>query len=163
MSDSEGAISFHMKISPKIKAGCGVVLVFGLGFFLGAMALLFFIVRIVPLAEGWKSEESKAFIAERFSNQLDLTEAQRAEFEPIVREALERRWSLRREYLLKDMAMVEEEFLPRVDPILTEPQRQKARKMLERWRRDHRFKVSEPGAEGEPSSADPGATGEQGT
>ena len=133
-----------MKISPKFKAGCGVLTVFGLGFFLGALALLFFFVKLVPLAEGWKSEESKAFIAERFANQLGLDEAQRAQFEPIVREALERRWALRREYLLRDMAMVEDEFLPRVDPILDETQREKARKMLERWRRDHRFKVKEP-------------------
>ncbi len=144
-----------MKVSPKIKAGCGVVAVFALGFLLGMFALLFLIVKVVPLVEGWKSEKSKEFIIERFAHQLELDEAQRAKFEPIVREALDRRWDLRREYLLEDMALVKEEFLPRVDELLNEQQRQKARKMLERWRRDQRFKLKEPEAsrmDGETSS-----------
>lgn len=131
-------------ISPKIKAGCGVFAVFGLGFVIGGFSLLFIIVKVVPLAEGWKTEQSKEFVAEHFANRLKLTDAQREEFRPIVYEALERRWALRREYLLKDLVMMEEEFLPKIDSLLDESQRQEARKILERWRRDHRGKLEAP-------------------
>ena len=142
-----------MKVSPKVKAGCGVITVFALGFFLGAMALLFVIVRVVPLAEGWRSEKSKEFIAEHLSKQLKLNDSQRAEFEPIIRDVLEKRWALRRDYLLEDMEMLEQELVTRVDPILTEPQREKARKMLERWRRDHRFKIVDPKKDAAPADS----------
>lgn len=132
-----------MKISPKIKAGCGVVTVFGLGFLAGAFSLLVLISKVVPLAENWKTEKSKQFIVEHFANQLKLDESQRAEFEPIVREGLERRWELRREYVLKDQEMVETEVIPRIAEILNEKQKEKAKRMMERWRKDVRFKISE--------------------
>lgn len=131
-------------ISPKVKAGCGVFAVFGLGFVIGGFSLLFVIAKVVPLAEGWKSEQSKEFVAEHFANRLKLSDNQREAFRPIVYEALERRWELRREYLLKDLAMMEEEFLPKIDALLDESQRRDARKILERWRREHRGKLDAP-------------------
>ncbi|MCB1079049.1 MAG: hypothetical protein KDM64_14605 [Verrucomicrobiae bacterium] len=137
-------------ISPKIKAGCGVVAVFGLGFLLGGLCLLFVILKIVPLSEGWKSDRSKEFVANHLANQLDLTDEQRVQLRPIVDEALERRWKLRRDYLMEDQRLLNEEYFPEVAALLTDKQKEKARKLLERWKRDQKFKI-------DPSKPDAGA------
>ncbi|MCB1063798.1 MAG: hypothetical protein KDN20_12850 [Verrucomicrobiae bacterium] len=133
-----------MKLNPKIKAGCGVLTVFGLGFGIGVISLLFVIAKVVPLSEGWKSQESKEFVANHIANRLKLTEEQRVEVRPIVEEALESRWTLRREYLMEDRRLMEEVFLPKIDQLLTEEQRERARQMLERWRKDQRLKLGDP-------------------
>lgn len=133
-------------ISPKLKAGCGVLAVFTLGFFLGVLSLLILLGRVIPLSEGWKSDRSKAFVADHLANQLDLTEDQRARFRPLVDEALERRWQLRRDYLLEDQRLLEEEYFPRIEEWLTEPQKARAAEMLERWRKAQRFKLANPGS-----------------
>ena len=104
-------------INPKVKAGCGVITVFGLGFGAGVITLLILIVKEIPLSEGWKSDESKAFVTRQISNQLKLTEEQAAEVRPIVEEALEARWALRREYLLEDrgrLLLAIQHLLPRM-------------------------------------------------
>jgi hypothetical protein len=137
-----------MAISNKLKAGCGVSAVFGLGFFLGAFALLILIVRIVPLSEGWKSEESKRFIENHFAQKLKLSDEQREQFRPILEEALDQRWDLRRQYLLDSQKLLEEEYYPRISEILTEEQQAKAGKMLERWNRDQKFKIEPRPPEG---------------
>ncbi len=131
-------------INPKLKAGCGILTLFALGFGTGAISLLMLIIKTVPLSEGWKSEDSKTFVTKQIANRLELTEAQRAEIRPIVDEALEKRWELRRDYLLEDQRLMRDVFLPRVDPLLTEEQRVRARKMLDRWRKDQRFKLADP-------------------
>lgn len=133
-----------MKLNPKIKAGCGVLTVFGLGFGIGVISLLFVIAKVVPLSEGWKSKESKEFVANHIANRLHLTDEQRVEIRPIVEDALESRWTLRREYLMEDRRLMEEVFLPKIDQLLTEEQRERARQMLERWHKDQRLKLVEP-------------------
>lgn len=131
-------------ISPKVKAGCGVLTVFGLGFGLGFLCLLFVLVRVIPLSEGWKSDRSRDFVADHLAKQLKLTDEQRAQFRPIVDEALERRWELRRDYLLEDQRLLEEVYFPKLGELLTEPQKDRAKTMLERWRKNQRFKIAPP-------------------
>lgn len=133
-----------MAIPNKLKAGCGVFAVFGLGFVLGAFSLLLLIVRTVPLSEGWKSEESKRFIENHFAHKLDLTDEQGERFRPLLDEALDRRWELRRQYLLESKKLLEDEYFPRVAEILTDEQKARSRKMLDRWNRDQEFKLGSP-------------------
>ena len=135
-------------IHPKVKAGCGVLTVFALGFGLGVISLLIVLVNVIPLSEGWKTKESKEFVTKQLAKQLRLTEEQRVKFDPIVDEMLEQRWTVRRSYLLEDRKIMEEDFIPRVREILTEEQREHAKKLLERWRREQRFKL-EPEVETE--------------
>lgn len=136
-------------INPKVKAGCGVITVFGLGFVAGVIVLLIFIVKVIPLSEGWKSDESKAFVTRQISKQLKLTEEQQEQVRPIVDEALESRWALRREYLLEDRRLLEEEFFPRIGELLDDEQRERGRKMLQRWRKEQRFKLEAHDAKSE--------------
>lgn len=141
-------------IPPKVKAGCGVLTVFALGFGAGVIALLILIVKVIPLSEGWKSDESKAFITRRISNQLKLTDTQREAVRPLVDEALEKRWALRRQYLLEDRRLLEEEFFPRVGALLDDSQKPRGQKLLERWRQEQRFKLeSHDAAESAPKPA----------
>ena len=142
-----------MKTSTKIKAGCGIVAVFGFGFVLGIVTLLVILVNVIPLSEGWKSEESKQFIADHFKKKLKLTPEQDAEFRPLVYELLERRWELRRDYLEKSRRLLEEEYLARAADILDADQRAQAGKMLARWKRDQSFKLDAWGSDPEPDSA----------
>ena len=137
-------------ISPKIKAGCGVFTVFGLGFALGAFCLLLVIFKVVPLSEGWRSQRSKDFVARHFQRQLDLDDEQLARFRPLLDEALDRRWEMRRDYLLKDRQLLEDEYFPKLEEFLSDEQKEKAQKMLQRWREAQQFKVAPP----EPESAD---------
>lgn len=131
-----------MKTSTKFKAGCGILAVFIGGFLLGVISLLVLIGSIIPLAEDWKSEKSKAFIAEHFSKQLKLTPEQDEKFRPLVYEALERRWTLRREYLVESRKVMEDDYLERATEILTDEQLTKAKQMLAKWRKDQeRFKL----------------------
>lgn len=130
-----------MKTSTKLKAGCGILAVFAVGFVLGVVSLILIIAGVIPLSEGWKSDESKDYIADHFRNQLKLTPEQDAEFRPLVHEVLERRWELRRGYLLESRRLMEEEYLPRAAKILNQEQQEKAGKMLARWKRDQSFKV----------------------
>jgi hypothetical protein len=51
----------------KFKAGCGLLGVFGAGFLCGAVALFVFLVRIIPLSEGWRDEESKEFVTDHLA------------------------------------------------------------------------------------------------
>lgn len=148
-------------INPKVKAGCGVLTVFGLGFGAGVIALLILIVKVIPLSEGWKSDESKSFVTRQISNQLKLTEEQSAEVRPIVDEALEARWALRREYLLEDRRLLEEEFFPRIGALLDAEQKERGKRMLQRWRKEQRFKLEshdakvEAAKESEPEPEEP--------
>jgi len=143
-----------LKTSTKFKAGCGILTVFIGGFVLGVIAILVLIGAIIPLAEDWKSEKSKAFIADHFANQLKLTPEQDAEFRPLVYEALDHRWLLRREYLVESRQMMEEDYFERAKEILTEEQLVKAQKMLAKWRKDQeRFKLDSWESENEPGTA----------
>ncbi len=129
------------KINPKVKAGCGVVSIFSLGFLAGAITLFVVIVINVKKAENWKTRESREYISNHFANKLDMTEEQRTKLQPIVDEILERRWEMRRDYIERDIAMVEEKYLPRINKFLTEKQQAKARKLIDKWRLDDAAKL----------------------
>ncbi len=118
----------------KLKAGCGVAMVFGTGFLFGALALFLFLIRIIPLSEGWRDEESKEFVMNHLANRLDLTEEQIPRIEPIVYEALDQRYDRRKTYLEADIDLTGEA-LSRMLPILSEEQKEKAKKVFENWKK----------------------------
>ncbi len=127
----------------KLKAGCGVVTLFGLGYVFGAVSLFILIAVIVPLAEGWKSEASKKFIADRLADQLKLTDGQREEVRPIINELLDKSWELRRDYLQRIEELRDGEYLPRIDELLSDEQKERLRQAQEKWRQEHRDKMEE--------------------
>ena len=94
----------------KLKAGCGVALVFAGGFLCGAIALFILIVKVIPLSEGWRDEESKEFVVNHVANQLNLTEEQLVDATPIIHEALEKRYSHRKVYVEADIELTREAY-----------------------------------------------------
>ena len=129
------------KVNPKVKAGCGVISIFGLGFITGAVALFVIIVVNVQKSENWNTKESRNYLTNHFAKKLNLTEEQLTEFKPIVEEILERRWVLRRDYIEVNLSMIEDDFMPRMNEFLTEEQTAKAKVLTERWRRDDASKL----------------------
>lgn len=128
----------------KLKAGCGVVTIFGLGYILGVVSLFILIAVIVPLAEGWKSDASKKFAADQLANQLKLTDEQREQVRPIVNEFLDQRWELRRDYLKKSEQVMNEKYLPKIEELLNDEQKERLLKIQEKWRRENKDKMEEP-------------------
>ena len=118
----------------KLKAGCGLVMVFGTGFLFGALALFILLIRIIPLSEGWRDEESKEFVMNHLVNRLDLTEEQILQIEPIVYEALDQRYERRKTYLEADIDLTGKA-LSKMLPILSEEQKEKAKKAFENWKK----------------------------
>ncbi len=128
-------------INPKIKAGCGVISLFGLGFVAGAVTLFVVIVINIHKTENWNTRESRNYLGNHFANKLEMTEEQRTKFQPIVDEILERKWENRRDYIEEDISMIEDKYLPRVNEFLTEDQQAKARELIDKWRRDDAAKL----------------------
>lgn len=118
----------------KFRAGCGLTAVFGAGFLCGAVALFVFLIRIIPLSEGWKDEESKEFVTRHLARQLDLTDVQIEQIKPIVHETLNRRFQHRQTYVRSDIELTGTS-LARILPLLTEAQKEKARTVFENWKR----------------------------
>ncbi len=118
----------------KFKAGCGLLAVFGTGFLAGGVALFLFLVRIIPLSEGWRDEESKEFVTNHLSNQLDLSDAQIEQVRPLIHSALDERYERRKAYLTEDIALTGEA-LGKILPILTDTQKEKAKQVFLRWKR----------------------------
>ena len=118
----------------KLKAGCGLVMVFGTGFLFGALALFILLIRVIPLSEGWRDEESKEFVMNHLANRLDLTEEQIPEIEPIVYDALDQRYERRKTYLEADIDLTGKA-LSNMLPLLTEEQEKKAKQMFENWKK----------------------------
>jgi len=118
----------------KLKAGCGLVMVFGTGFLFGALVLFIIIVRVVPLSEDWRNEESKEFVMNHLANRLDLTEEQIPKIEPIVYEALDQRYDRRKTYLEADIGLTGKA-LSKMLPILSDKQKEKAEKVFENWKK----------------------------
>ncbi len=116
----------------KFKAGCGVASVFGAGFLCGAIALFIIIVKIIPLSEGWKDEESKEFVINHLANRLKLTEEQVKDVTPIVRSALDERYAHRKVYIEADIELTREA-LKEMQPLLTDEQKIRSDKMLNEW------------------------------
>lgn len=118
----------------KLKAGCGLLAVFAAGALVGAVALFLFIVRIIPLSEGWRDEDSKAFVTDHIAKQLDLSEEQLEQARPLVHAALDERYERRKAYVKEDIALTGKA-LAKVLPLLSEPQQEKAHKVFARWKR----------------------------
>ena len=116
----------------KLKAGCGIGLVFSAGFLCGVIAFFVLLIKVIPKSEGWKDSESKEFVANHLANQLSLTDEQRTKIRPIVDDALDKRWSVRKTYLLEDRVLVQAAF-EEILPLLDEKQKAKATKMHENW------------------------------
>jgi hypothetical protein len=150
----------------KLKAGCGLFMVFSAGFLCGAIALFLLLVNIIPLSEGWRDEKSKDFVAKHLANQLDLTDEQIEQARPIVYEALGQRYARRKTYIEADIEITREA-LEKIRPILTEKQRAKADRMFGNWKRGKKRFLLGASAEPDPESgadsnpepeADPGTT-----
>jgi hypothetical protein len=123
-----------MVTKTKFKAGCGVAAVFGAGFLCGAVALFIFIVRIIPLSEGWRDEESKEFVTRHLARQLDLTDEQVEQVKPVVAEVLEARYRHRRTYVEADIELTGTGF-EKILPILTEEQKERAKEVFANWKK----------------------------
>lgn len=123
-----------MVTKTKLKAGCGVAAVFGAGLLCGAIALFLFLIRIIPLSEGWRDEESKEFVTKHLASQLNLTDEQIEQIKPIVSEVLDLRYQTRRTYVLADIELTGSGF-EKVMPLLTETQKEKAKKEFETWKK----------------------------
>jgi len=117
----------------KFKAGCGLLAVFGAGFFCGAVALFLFLVRIIPLSEGWRDEESKEFVTNHLAGQLDLTDEQLGQVRPFIHSALDARYERRKAYVKEDIDLTGRA-LSEMLPFLTKTQQEKARQVFQRWK-----------------------------
>lgn len=117
----------------KLKAGCGLTMVFAAGFLCGAIALFLVLVKVIPLSEGWRDEASKEFVLNHLANQLKLTDEQIDRIKPIVHEALEERYTHRKTYVEADIELTKGAF-ERIRPILDDKQQEKARRMFSNWR-----------------------------
>lgn len=138
----------------KLKAGCGLFMVFAAGFLSGAIVLFLLLVKIIPLSEGWRDEESKQFVIDHLSSRLSLTEEQLERARPIVYEALDQRYAHRKVYVEADIELTRAAF-EELKPILTPEQREKATGMFENWRNGKkRFLLGEKQKPGEPGGSD---------
>ncbi|MBP83201.1 MAG: hypothetical protein CMO61_05075 [Verrucomicrobiales bacterium] len=117
----------------KLKAGCGIAMVFGAGFACGAIALFTTIMWIVPLSEGMREDESKQFITKHIAKQLELTEEQLKLAKPIIHAAIDQRNNRRREFVEADIKLTGEAF-KEMKGILNQEQIKMGVTMLERWK-----------------------------
>lgn len=122
-----------MPAKTKLKAGCGVAAVFGAGFLCGVVVFFVFLIRIIPLSEGWRDEESKEFVMNHLASRLKLTEEQIATIEPIVHEALDQRYDRRKTYVEADIKLTGEA-LSAMLPELDDEQKEKAHQMFGNWK-----------------------------
>ncbi len=118
----------------KFKAGCGLVAVFGAGFLCGAVALFLFLVRVIPLSEGWRDKESKEFVTKHLASQLQLDEAQLEQARPLIHAALDERYERRKAYVKEDIDLTGKA-LSKILPLLTESQQEKAHRVFQRWKK----------------------------
>ncbi|MCB1204079.1 MAG: hypothetical protein KDN18_07455 [Verrucomicrobiae bacterium] len=123
-----------MERKTKLKAGCGLFAVFGAGFLCGAVALFLFLVRIIPLSEGWHDEESKEFVTNHIASQLKMSEEQVEQARPLIHAALDERFERRKAYVKEDIELTGKA-LSKILPLLSEEQHEKAKKVFERWKK----------------------------
>lgn len=127
----------------KLKAGCGLVSVFLVGVFCGAFVLFFLLVKVVPLSEGWRDEESKEFVLNHLANRLKLTDEQFEKIRPIAFSALDERYARRKVYVDADIAITGKAF-EEMREILDDAQEKKAEEMFENWKKGkERFLLGE--------------------
>lgn len=122
-----------MERKTKWKAGCGLLAVFVAGCLCGAVALFLYLVRIIPLSEGWRDEESKEFVTEHIAKQLKLDEQQREQVRPLIHEALEARYERRKIYVNEDIELTGRA-LAKILPFLSEEQKAKGERVFQRWK-----------------------------
>jgi hypothetical protein len=96
--------------------------------------LFIFIVRIIPLSEGWRDEESKEFVTRHLARQLDLTDEQVEQVKPVVAEVLEARYRHRRTYVEADIELTGTGF-EKILPVLTEEQKERAKEVFANWKK----------------------------
>tara|TARA_R110000850_G_scaffold36847_2_gene97059 strand:- start:1958 stop:2362 length:405 start_codon:yes stop_codon:yes gene_type:complete len=121
----------------KLKAGCGIAMVFIAGSLCGAITLFLTLMWIVPLSEGWKGDESKSFITRSVARQLELTEKQISQARPVISSALDERVGHRKTFIEADITLTTAA-LEELKPILSEEQITKAEAMLRRWSKGKR-------------------------
>ena len=108
-----------------------------MGFAIATVFWLFVIVDVSQKSSDWQSEESQRFITNQFQRQLKLTPEQRSEIEPIIREGLKERWELRRDYNLETDRLFVETYIPKINELLNDDQKELLRKRLASWRKDN--------------------------
>jgi len=126
-----------MSVKTKLKAGCGVLTLLGMGYVLGAISLLILIIISVTTAESWKSDDSKEHAVNQLVKQLQLTEEQIEQVRPIVHDFLDHRWELRSEYLKETEQMMETDYLPKIEKLLTDEQKEKLKGLKKKWHDEH--------------------------
>jgi len=118
-------------------------MVFGAGFLCGVIVLFLLLVKIIPLSEGWRDEESKEFVIDHLANRLSLTDEQLEKTKPIVWEALEQRYTHRKSYVEADIELTRGAF-EKLKPHLTPEQVEKATQMFTNWEKGkQRFVLGE--------------------
>lgn len=125
----------------KALAGCGVIAVFSLGTLFGVLVAVLLLSWIVPRTEGWKTSESQQFLTKYTADQLGLTPEQRTKIDPIVIAMLERRYEMRRDYLIETREMLTTDVLPRIREHLTPEQIEKGNQMMQRWEKENELKL----------------------
>ena len=133
----------------KALAGCGVIVIFALGTFFGVVMAVLLLTWIVPRAEGWRSAESQEFLTKYTADRLQLTPEQREVIDPMVIEMLQRRFELRKQYLLETRELLTVDTFPRIREHLTPEQIERANDMLKKWDQDNQLKL-----EGDPTEMD---------
>ena len=111
--------------------------------FCGAFVLFFLLVKVVPLSEGWRDEESKEFVLNHLANRLKLTDEQIEKIRPIAFSALDERYARRKVYVDADIAITGKAF-EEMREILDDAQEKKAEEMFENWKKGkERFLLGE--------------------
>ena len=124
----------------KLKAGCGIAIVFGSGFLCGGLVLACLLFWYVPLSEGWKKDESKQFITNHIASRLDLTEEQLEQARPIIHEAIEKRYQRLGNFANFD-SQVRTDAFEELKLILNDEQIATGEEMLERWNRSNQRRI----------------------
>ncbi|MEM7697978.1 MAG: hypothetical protein AAF236_06200 [Verrucomicrobiota bacterium] len=127
----------------QLKAGCGILVVFSIGFVTGMLGLLVLLVWLMPLSEGWKEDDSRDFVVGHISRQLQLSEEEEAELRPAILALFDERYQLRKEYILNEKAVIRSH-IDAMAPSLSEEQLAAAERMFNNWWRGKRRLVDPP-------------------
>lgn len=149
------------KLKRRLGFGCGIITLLGMGF---AIATVFWLVVVVDVSQkssDWQSEESQRFITSHFQKQLKLTAEQRSAIEPIIREGLKERWEIRRNYHLETDRLFVETYIPKINELLTEEQKELLQKRLANWRKENKVTDTVAAEEGKANSTEGEGEGEE--
>jgi hypothetical protein len=127
------------KLKRRLGFGCGIITLLGMGFIAGGIFTLIAVGGFFNKANDWKSEESKRIVVNHFVQILKLTAEQKQQIEPIIREGLDERWKMRRDYHEKTDLMFVEDYMPRLYEFLSLEQRERLNQRLLQWRKDNKI------------------------